>query len=160
MRTISKEIQLYTYAELSDDAKDRVQQWLNSDGHHWGDEYFDSLRAFSAQFGAKVTDWSYGPWDVAEISTDATTANFRGFTLRQARTLPEYPTGYCMDYTLRETFIKEFERTGDAFAAFNDAMDAGIKEARADWEYQYDDGAMAETCEANGYEFTADGRIA
>lgn len=160
MRTITKEIQLYTYAELSDTAKERVKEWLNSAGHNWGADSIASLEAFAAQFGATVTDWSYSPWGNADISTNASPANFRGFTLAQARTLPEYPTGYCMDCTLREVFIKEFERTGNAFAAFNEAMDAGIKEARADWAYQYADEAMQDACEANGYEFTADGHIA
>lgn len=160
MRTITQEVQLYKYDELSDAAKERVKEWLNSDSHNWGAESRASLDAFAAQFGAKVTEWEYGPWDVADISTDATPANFRGFTLAQARALPECPTGYCMDCTLREVFIREFERTGNAFAAFNEAMDAGIKEARADWEYQYNDDAMRETCEANEYKFTADGRIA
>lgn len=160
MRTITKEIQLYTYAELSDDAKERVKEWLNSNGHNWSAESMASLKAFAAQFGAKVTDWEYGPWGNADISTNATPANFRGFTLARARALPDFPTGYCMDCTLREVFLREFERTGNAFAAFNEAMDAGIKEARADWEYQYDDEAMREACEANEYEFTSDGRIA
>lgn len=160
MRTITQEIQLYTYDELSDDAKERVKKWLNSAGHNWSDDSLASLEAFAAQFGAKVTDWECGPWSSANISTNASPANFRGFTLARARALPDFPTGYCMDYTLREVFIKEFERTGNAFGAFNEAMDAGIKEARADWEYQYDDEAMREACEANGYEFTADGRIA
>lgn len=160
MRTITKQVQLYTYAELSDSAKERVKDWLNSDGHNWGADSIASLKAFAAQFGVKVTDWEYGPWCNADISTNASPANFRGFTLAQARALPEFPTGYCLDCTLREVFIKEFERTGNAHAAFNEAMDAGIKDARADWEYQYEDGYMQEMCDANQYEFTADGQIA
>lgn len=156
MRTITKEIELYQYAELSDAAKERAKEWLNSAGHAWGDDSIVSLQAFAAQFGAKVTSWSYGAFDVANISTDAEPANFRGFTLRQARALPEFPTGYCLDHTLREAFIREFERTGDALSAFEDAMDAGINWMRADWERQYSDEYMQEA----GYEFTADGRIA
>lgn len=159
MRTIQHEVTLYKYPELSEDAQDRVKQWLNSDCF-WGDDNIASIKAFAAQFGVKITDYSYSPFDNADISTDASPLNFRGFTLKQARALPEYPTGYCSDYALREIFIKSFERTGDACAAFIEAMDAGIKEARADWESQYEDDAMSEMCESNDYEFTEEGEIA
>lgn len=159
MRTITKEIQLYQYAELSDEAKERAKQWRNQDGHAWGAESMASFEAFAAQFGAKVTDWEYGAFDVANISTDATPTNFRGFTLAQARALPEYLTGYCLDATLHEVFVRQFKQTGDAFHAFNKAMDAGIKEARADWEHQFSDEYMQNACDVNEYEFTADGRI-
>lgn len=158
MRTITQQVTLYTYAELSDTAKERVKQWLNTE-HNWGPDSIASLEAFAAQFGAKVTNYEYGPWSNANIETNATPANFRGFTLVQARALPEYPTGYCMDATLHEVFLREFERTGNAHAAFNDAMAAGIKEARADWEDQYSDESMRDMCEANSYEFDAEGRI-
>lgn len=159
MRTITKEVQLYKYEELSDTAKERVKEWRNQDGHAWGDESIASLKAFAAQFGVKVTDLCYSPWGNADISTDATPANFRGFTLTQARALPEYLTGYYLDATLYGVFVREFEQTGDAFHAFNKAMDAGIKEARDDWEYQFSDEYMQDACDANEYEFTADGRI-
>lgn len=160
MRTIRKEVTLYKYEELSDTAKERVKEWCNQSGHIWGAESVESFEAFAAQFGAKVTGWEYGAFAMANISTDATPANFRGFTLAQARTSPEYLTGYCLDGTLREVFVREFKRTGDAFAAFNEAMDAGIKEVRADWEHQFSDEYMQDVCDVNEYEFTADGRIA
>ena len=156
MRTVTIEKTLYKFEELSDTAKDAAKWYLN-DEHFWGGDAIASLKAFAGQFGAKVTAYNYSPFGSADIETDATPANFRGFTLKQARALPEYPTGYCLDYSLRDVFIREFKRTGDAFAAFVEAMDTGIREARDDWEGQFGDDYMTEHCEANEYEFYAEG---
>jgi len=41
----------------------------------------------------------------------------------------------------------------------DDTMDAGIKEARADWEGQYSEESMVDMCEANGHEFTGEGEL-
>jgi hypothetical protein len=156
MRIIEKPI--YTFDELNDKAKERVKQFLMSD-HLWGNEYIESLKAFANQFGVQVLNWNYGPWSSAEVKTDATPQHFRGFTLKAARLLPEYPTGYCADYILRDTFINEFVWHFDAFRAFNTAMDAGIKEARADWESQFNDDYVLDHCTANGYEFDEKGNL-
>jgi len=55
---------------------------------------------------------------------------------------------------------KEFERTGNAKAAFDDAIRAAVRDIVADFEYQESDESIAETCESNGYEFDEHGRIA
>jgi len=158
MRTITTQTDVYKWDELSDTAKERAAQFIN-DEHFWCRESIDSLEAFAAHFGVKVTSWSYSPWGPVNIYTNATPAHFRGFTFSQACALPEYPTGYYMDSVLYNVFTKEFEHSGNAHAAFIEAMDAGIKEARADWEAQYDDYCMRDHCEANGYEFTINGAI-
>jgi len=149
---------VFKFEELSDKAKARATNRL-MDEHFWGADSLASLEAFAGQFNIKVTSWSYAPFGSAEIDTDAENSHFRGFNLKKAKALPEYPTGYCLDYTLREVFVKEFERAGDALQAFNDAMDAGIKEARDDWESQYSNEYMQEHCEANNYEFDENGNL-
>lgn len=68
------------------------------------------------------------------------------------------PTGYCLDCTLWETFRREFKRTGDAKYAFGEALYAGFKEWRADWESAYEDAQLDEFLTANEYEFTEDGK--
>jgi len=158
MRAITTETNVYTWGELSDAAKEHAAQIINQD-HFWQADVIASLEVFAGQFGVEVKSWSYGPWGHADIETDATPSHFRGLTLAQARTLPEYPTGYCMDCTLRDVFLREFEKSGNAHVAFIKAMDAGIREARADWENQYTEERMADVCEANGYEFTEEGAL-
>ena len=146
------------FEELSDKAKERATNTL-MDGYFWGEDSLASLEAFASQFGVKVMNYSYAPFGNADIETNAENSHFRGLTLKKAKELPEYPTGYCLDHSLREVFIKEFERTGDALQAFNEAMDAGIKEARDDGEAQYSEENMQDHCEANNYEFTENGEI-
>lgn len=63
-----KEIKLYKFSELSEDAKERViSAWHDNDEYFWGDENKESLKAFCDTFNIKVRDWSYG--DRASIST-------------------------------------------------------------------------------------------
>lgn len=154
-----KSITVYTFSELSDDSKQRASDYINSE-YFSGDDGLASLRAFTDYFGAKVTNYEYGAWSYCDISTDAEPSNFRGLTLKKARQMPEFLTGYCLDCELRDWFIKEFERTGDAFAAFIDAMDNGIRWMGKDWEDQCSEEATAEHCEANGYEFYENGGLA
>lgn len=149
---------VYKFEELSDKAKERATNKLMGE-HFWGRDSIASLDAFAGQFGVKVTSWSYAPFGDADIETNAEKSHFRGVTLKKAKGLPEFTTGYCLDCTLREVFIKEFERTGEALQAFNEAMDAGIKEARDDWGAQYSLEYMQDHCEANNYEFTEDGEL-
>lgn len=156
----TKQITVFDFNELSDNAKARVQQWILSDGYAWADEGIDSVKAFAAQFGVKVKDYELGTCAPSFIRTDVENAHFRGFTLAKAKELPEFPTGYCLDCTLREEFIRSFEKTGNAKCAFENAIDAAVRDIVADFEYQESEEAIAETCEANGYQFTENGVIA
>ena len=115
MQTIT--IQGYDFAELSESAKTNAANTLFCE-HFWGAESIESIRSFCAHFGVTLTDYSYDTCSY-NYTTDASNASFRGYTLKQAKVLPEWPTGYCMDCTLRENFISWFEKTGNALAAFN-----------------------------------------
>lgn len=152
------QIKVYSYAELSEDAKDTAKNYINSE-HFWGAECIDSIKSFASQFKVMILSYKYGAFDIAEISHNAENSNFRRFTLKDAEKLPEYPTGYYLDYNIREKFISEFKRTGNARIAFDNAMDYAIKECRSEWESQFDDGIMADYCELNDYEFTANGKL-
>lgn len=154
-----KTIETYAFNELSDDAKGNARQWVLSSGYAWTDESMASIDAFCNLFGVKTTQYELGTYGRSFIDTDATSSNFRGFTLKQARALPEYPTGYCLDETLRLEFIKEFERTGDAKVAFDHAIHAAVKDIISDWEAQESDEYLTEHCEANDYQFDQHGHI-
>lgn len=157
MKTV--QIQAYSFDELSDRAKDRARKLIGYD-YHWGDESIGSIQAFCDHFGVKIKDYSIGAYSPSWLTTNADNEHFRGFTLKNAKALPESPTGYCMDYTMREVFIKEFERTGNAKQAFEDAIDAAVSEWVADMEFQSSDEAISETCEINGLLFTESGHLA
>jgi len=158
MRTV--EITLYTFDELSDEAKERaIQQHRQCVEYPWFSECLESLKTFCDEFGVKVTDYTLSDCYRASISTDATPKHFRGVKLsgfdREAM-----PTGFCFDCDLRYTFHDEFKRTGDSFYAFNDALQTFLISVRKDIEWHYSDEAVTELIQINGYEFTEEGDIA
>ncbi len=154
------EITIYTFDELSDEAKERaIQQHRQCVEYPWFSECLDSLKTFCSEFGVKVTDYYLSDCYRASISTDATPKHFRGVKLsgfnREAM-----PTGFCFDSDLRYTFHDEFKRTGDAFYAFNDALQTFLISVKKDIEWHYSDEEVTELIQINGYEFTEEGDIA
>jgi len=64
---------VYKYQELSDAAKDNAyQKFIERDyrEYHWVDEGLESLKAFLAWLGLKITDYSICPYRHSYIKTD------------------------------------------------------------------------------------------
>jgi hypothetical protein len=64
---------VYKYQELSDAAKDNAhQKFIERDyrEYHWVDESLESLKAFLAWLGLKITDYSICPYQQSYIDTD------------------------------------------------------------------------------------------
>lgn len=155
MRTI--ETTIYTFEELSDTAKEKARNWYREGfDYPWWSEVHDSLKAFCDGFGIKVLDYSYGGRG-AHISTDADNSHFRGFKLKDFDR-EAMPTGFCFDCALRYTFADQFKQHGDALGAFKAALNQFLLDVETDIEYQYSDEAVDESIEANGYEFTEEGK--
>lgn len=153
MREIT--INIFKFNELSDDAKERARdKWRETSDLSWGDESKDSIRAFCQEFGAKLVDWSIGPYAPLDYKVEG--ANFRGRKLKEF-TGKEMPTGYCLDCDLWETFCKEFKRTGSAKVAFELAIYNGFKAWRDDMESQQKDDYIDDMLIANEYEFKENG---
>ena len=157
MRTITK--QVFFLSELSDHARERALETMRgwSDLYGWSDDSLQSIRAFCDHFGVTLKNYCVGPWSPVEYETDAQNANFRGVKLRDIDPA-NMPTGYCLDCTLWGTMHAEFNRTGDARYAFNQALDAGFNEWRADWEDAYSDEQLSEFAAINGHEFDENGK--
>lgn len=158
MRTIEKTI--YQFDELSDGAKEKARQWYREgDDGCWNDEYKSSINAFIDHFGASLVDWNIGPGSPLDYRVEFDNSNFRGMKLRDFD--PDHmPTGFCADCDLWGTFHAEFKRTGNATHAFGQAVYAGFKAWRDDWEYQLSDEAVDESIRANEYEFYENGELA
>lgn len=156
-----KTINTYSFSELSESTKSRALDDYRSEGfeYAWQEESFDSLNAFCALFGVKVTDYSIGTYGHSYIKTDTDNGHFRGWNKAKVSTIPEFLTGYCLDCTFIEAFKKEFERTGNALGAFNGAIDAGLFAWIKDMEDQESDDYISEHLEANEYQFLENGRM-
>lgn len=160
MRTETITRDIYSFEELSDDAKEKARDWYREGiDLAWSDESRESIQAFCAAFNVRLTDWEIGPHCAYHYRTDATNANFRGLKLRDVNR-DNMPTGYCLDCDLWMTFYDSFKKTGDALEAFRDALDAGFAAWQRDMEYQLSDEAVDESIQINGYEFTESGRLA
>jgi hypothetical protein len=158
MRKIEKIV--FQFDELSDGAKEKARDWYREGAEFpWCGEYRASINAFIDRFGAALKDWSIGPWCPLDYRVDFDNSNFRGVKLSQF-TGEEMPTGSCADCDLWGTFHREFKRTGNARYAFDEAVQAGFKAWRDDWEYSLSDEAVDESIRANEYEFYENGERA
>jgi hypothetical protein len=147
-------INLYTFEELSDDAKENARNWFkNNHDYGWHSESRDSVTAFCDHFGVTVKDWSLDPFCPYDYEIDAENYHFRGRKLRQFKR-DHMPTGYCLDCDPWMTFYDEFKKTGDAKRSFDKALDAGFKAWRADIEYYIDESIIV-----NEYQFTESGEF-
>ncbi len=158
MRTIEHTV--YTFDELSEDAKSAAREWVRtSDFEIFGfsEDWENSIRTFVDHFGANLKDWRIGPWCPVDYTVNFENSHFRGLKLKQFS--PDYmPTGFCADYDLWHTFHEVFKRTGDAKQAFKESVDAGFIGWRNDWEAAHADDNVDDFLTANDYEFYEDGR--
>jgi len=158
MRTI--ETTIYTFDELSDEAKENaIKQHRQCIEYPWYSECVDSLTAFCDSFNVRVIDYTLSDCYRASISTDATPAHFRGLKLSSVNR-ESMLTGFCFDCDLQYSFYDEFKKTGDAFYAFNDALQTFLISVKRDIEWHYSDEAITEYLEINNYEFTEEGEAA
>lgn len=155
MRTI--ETTIYTFNELSESAKQTaIEKQRYYAEYPWTSDCLNSINSFCDEFSVKVTDCYLSDCYRASISTDATPSRFRGVTLK-GFDREAMPTGFCFDCDLRYTFHDEFKKTGNAYAAFEAAIEQFLQSVKRDIEWHSSDEAIIEHIEINGYEFTENG---
>jgi hypothetical protein len=152
------ELQIFHYKELDDRAKEKAREWYRtSSDYPWYDEAIDSLRAFCDHFGVKVRDYSIGD-DRGFVKTDAEQRHFRGVKLSE-QIRDRMPTGLWLDCELFMHFYDEFKNTGNAKAAFEDALYNFTRAVRNDVDSYYSDESIEESMEVNEWTFTANGKF-
>ena len=171
-------IMLYSFDELSPDAQRAAIAFAEE---HWGfdraGEYRKSIEALSSHFGATIRDyeidWSGGarhssmyfelPYgeDLGEKEIEARLLALGSFNPETGRGNGDCKlTGCAYDESAIDGFRLAWragERDLETLlqAAFNEC----IKAAHADYAYDFGPEGFAETCEANGYDWTEDGKL-
>lgn len=153
------QISVYTFDELSDEAKETARDWYRQDcDYFWCDESLDSIKTFCDHFGVSLGRISVGAYENIDYDVQCSNVNFRGRKLRDFNR--DYmPTGFGLDCDLWMTFYDVFKATGDAKRAFDDALYEGFKSWRTDLEWQLSDECVDENIICNEYRFTANGKF-
>lgn len=158
MKTVT--INIYTFDELSEKAKDRAREWWRETMEFsWGEESLESIKTFCDHFDVTLKDWSVGPYCAPYYSTDAANSHFRGIQLSDIDR-DAMPTGYYIDAVLWGTFYDVFSQTGDAKEAFHCALIEAFDTWRKDMEYELSDESIASMLTATDeYHFTETGKV-
>ena len=185
MKTV--ETKLFSYAELSESAQERVRQqiaeFISSDSDNPTlDECLDSLRSIVSAMGLSLADWSVGPysrsnhagvnipWD-RETQLDGgarTLASFllvlpdHGYTRPAHFAEMKFPgicgfTGVCFDNDIAES-IWESLLAGESFnTAIDGAADRIAKICESDLDYRMSDGSILEYPDQDEEIYTEEG---
>jgi hypothetical protein len=156
-----KNVAVYSFDELSDSSKSQVLAYFRGRvDYPWFSDALESIKAFVEHFHGRILDYSIGGEVYRSyVKTTIDPSYFRGVKLKDIDHT-QMPTGYILDCTLWGTMKEEFSKTGDAFYAFQQAIESALADIASDVEYQYSDEAIIESIEINDYEFTEDGEIA
>lgn len=175
-RTITKTIEVFTFDELGDTAKDNaLTEWLYRGNYwHWQDEWIASATAFSkiapvdytgADFDHAIVDcqWTSDD-DVSELSGLRAwkwLKNNGWFELAEKNASGDCTlTGYCGDCPLFDpihTLRNGPANVPELGQLFYECLQSWVQDARRDLEYAQSEESFAETSEANQWEFTANG---
>lgn len=153
-----KKIAVFTYAELSDSAKSRAKaNFLEGYEYPHFSDALASIKDFVEHFKGRILDYSLGGEVYRSyVKTTIDRSYFRGIKLRDIDHT-QMPTGYYLDCTLWGTMKEEFAKTGDAYYAFQQAIESVLHDIAVDVEYQYSDEYVEEMMDINDYQFTEDG---
>jgi hypothetical protein len=174
MRT--EAIDVFTFDELSDTAKDRARDWYRQGASEWqwASEWWDSAVAFSAIAPMEIRSiyWDRADPDMRWSGDDALRElsgvrawkwlhNNGWFERAQKNVMGDCTlTGYCGDCSFFDP-IEKYRRdpagVPDLETLFRDCVYSWAFDARRDMEYAYSDEAVDETIRCNEYEFEATG---
>lgn len=176
-------IQLYSYRELPDDARQRVvrdkQNEVHNDPnyeHHTLDECIDSLKAIARAMHIRLTDWCIGPYNRnnyartdSELTGDKALATFvrclvdKGYSRPKKFTEMEFPgicgfTGICFDDDLAEEMMAALLDGSSMDGAFDRAADQIMTICERDLEYLTSEEGILEYLDEEETIYSANGK--
>ena len=161
MRIETKEIEIFTFSEASEELKEKIIEsfHLHYDLYdHCMEERIDALVTLSKEIGGHL-DYSLScvPDRGEYIHIRP---KYESLFWDRLKTLvldiDDCPlTGVCYDYDLLSPLVGKQLNT----ETLHDALYSYIQAIHAEYEAMLKEDYIADLCEANGYEFTSDGRI-
>lgn len=171
MKTI--EIKLYSFSELSEDAKEKAINELQDINFY--DDWFDFIYDDAKEIGIKITGFDIDRGSYCNIE------NFDDWHIIADKIISNHGE-HCETYKIAESFLKErdeiintairdengdFENEyeidnliDDLEEAFKDDLsEEYLSILRKEYEYRASDEGIIEAIEANEYDFTEDGKI-
>ncbi len=172
-RTI--ETQVYKYSELSDEAKQKAhERHTQHEQYAWADEALDSIKALAVHFNGTLSDYNIDwlecgrssltfnmPDDMTQKEIGARLKALGTYNRKTGKGHGECKlTGYCHDESAIDGFrIAWHPGERDLAKLMRQAGESWLQACREDFEYQLSEESFAENCDANGYEFTEDGKM-
>ena len=173
MRT--EALHIYTYEELSDEAKAKARDWYRkNDDNEYSEFVIDDAKEVAALMGWEIDKvyysgfWSQGDGacfegimrynkgcaKLVKAYTNEASVKHRG----------HYQHEMCTEFDCGDTrhnygWLQNPEAEDDIKEIARDFMRWIYKRLEAEYEYSVSDEVVAETIIANGYEFTEDGEI-
>lgn len=176
MQTVT--IEIFTFDELPESAKETARQWYIAQGDcwHWQDEWWQSVQEFSDIAPIEVNSADYNRMHASTEWTEnieiAYLSGLRAwkwlqnngwFELANKNAMGDCTlTGYCGDCPLFdpiEQYATKPLAVPELGVLFEECIYSWLKAARADMEWHYSDEFIDEHLEANSYQFTIDGKF-
>ena len=173
MRTI--ETTVYTFSELSDEAKEKALENNACTAElFWSNEYLDSIKKACEYFDIELKyysiDWSNSNLCSFKIS-EHENSELSGVRLFKYL-INRYKaneildncefTGFCADCDFMDEikkFLKKPCKHTNLQELLESCVESVISAGCKDYEYQLSEEGFAGHCEANGYEFTEEGKL-
>lgn len=145
MRTITKEITLYKFEELSNSAKERVREWLTPDSYDWWDGITEDLNII----GLELVEFDLDRRSMCRLGVKEDLHH-------TAKQILENHSKECDTYIAAEQYINN---DFDAKEFLHELQECYRIMLEKEWEYLISDECIQETCEVNEYEFDENGEI-
>lgn len=172
MRTITTTKNIYTFEELTPEAKENAAMKLNEE-YFWASEAIESLKEFAKYFGSSLKnysiDWSGSSYSSARFSErDMEPEEIESRLMNAGSFNPDTfkgngdckLTGVCTDESCLDGFrIAWMKGERDLGELLKAGFETWLDDCQKDYTDQCSIERTAEHCEANGYEFDEDGNL-
>ena len=151
---------VYTFAELSDKAKQKAEYWYCENvPYFWGDEHISEIKGFLSIFNVELTRYEYCSYTFS-CRTDIDNLKWQYIDKKNVLSrLNRYQISYCAGEGLKQAFLAEYTKNGSIKRAIIEALGKSFKELCNDYEYHFSDEAIKDFYRDDFY-FYEDGTIA